>query len=216
MPWAWPERLAHGPTPSIQDVMVSSEDEDEGMASDHSSSYDGGGDSLTDCDVSPEDSVHPDEICARCGEYQKGMDECNGCRESNCYSQSCVKDCVACKTEVCNVCFNEEPKLCSTCLEMFEARDVAGYNKMQSRLATYNRVHFTNLGSPLEFQKLLDRITEAMGIDPEYELRGEDGLERWPPLPPLPKQAGRSQRTIDTYVRPALLLVPPGAVLLSD
>jgi hypothetical protein len=98
---------------------------------------------------------------------------------------------------------------------MFETRDLADYNKAQSRLATYNRAHFY-LGSPLEFQKVLDRISEAMGINPEYEARGEDGLERWPPLMPLPKTAEPGQAVIDAYVRPALLLVPPGAKFLSD
>ena len=194
--------------PWTTEVPASSEGKDEGMASDHSSSYDGGGDSLTDCDVSAEDSVHPDDICARCGEYQKDMDACYDCRESSCYSQSCVKACVACKTEVCNVCFNEDLKLCPTCLELFEVRYVDHFAR--------KRRCSNSVQSPLKFQHLLDRITEAMGIDPEYELRGEDGIEAWPPLPPLPKQAGRSQRTIDAYVRPALLLIPPGAVLLSD
>lgn len=189
-------------------------------ASDHSSSYDGGGDSLTNSDsssdempsppppplpLSPESELDPCDICACCYSYGKGMPVCSDCHNSNCFSNVCSKACVACKREVCNACLGRETKLCPTCIKLFEWRDIAHFIKERSLPA-----------SPLAFQKVLDRISEVMGLDPEYESRGEDGLERWPPLQPLPKHLPPGQAVIDAYVRPALLLVPPGAKFLSD
>jgi hypothetical protein len=188
----------------VQDLIFSSDDES--MGSDHSSSYDGGGDSESLSADSSEDV----EVCATCFDGTKDALDCSGCGVLNCHTFPCSRECVACKEPMCKACFfgKNTHKLCKTCHELLEFREVTYYDSKPFRPACTK--------SPLAFQKMLDRISVAMGLDPEYELRGEDGLEVWPPLRSLPKQAGRGQRTIDDFVRPALMLVPPGAVLLSD
>jgi hypothetical protein len=77
--------------------------------------------------------------------------------------------------------------VCTTCQQVWESRSVhdVGGNVC--------------VRTPSEFQNFLDKISEEKGVDPEYELRGEDGLEVWPPPLDLPKEAPPGQAVLGTF-----------------
>ena len=171
-------------------------------ASEHSSSYDGGGDSLSDSDspaaVYAESSLDPDEICALCGGYYPGVVvPCGVCGEALC--DTCAVDCVPCDAGVCSGCIKGDT--CRTCTSVFESRSYQEFKQHSNQSFAVK--------SPQQFQSFLDKLSKHKGIDPDLDDRDEDGLERSPPLAPLPKVAPPGQRVIDDYVRPALLLSPP-------
>ena len=170
---------------------------------DWSSEEDSGSDSVNAAVVPPpSSSIDPPDICRTCYEMGECLYACDTCGDANCFSAKCANSCVACEADLCTRCATRTLKLCVHCHALFEYRSVQQH---------YQKFPRSWVNSPRQFQKLLDRITKAKGLDPEYELRGEDGLEVRPPQRPLPTEPGPGQCTIDDFVRPSLLLVPRNA-----
>ena len=161
-------------------------------ASDHSSSYDGGGDSFSDSEIDP------DDICKVCGGYEPGLVmPCGVCGDSLC--DTCAPVCVPCDASVCSGCMDGDA--CRTCNSIFESRSYQEFKQHSNRSFAVK--------TPLQFQLFLDKLSKHKGVNIDLDDRDEDGLELHPPLPPLPKVAGPDQRTIDDYVMQALVLAPP-------
>ncbi len=162
-------------------------------ASDHSSSYDGGGDSLSDSS-----SIEFDNICPLCeGLYTDGLAQCDVCGGGLC--DTCVLPCVTCDAGVCLGCIKGD--MCRTCESIFDSRSFYQFKKTS--------YFSTTVRTPLEFQWFLDQLSEHKGAIIDLDDRDEDGLELHPPLLPLPKVAPPGQRVIDDYVKRVLLLSPP-------
>lgn len=163
--------------------------------SDHSSSYDGGGDSLTDVDDSsdhPSSSEDEDDLCTclGCGQNDATfvIHTCPRCEEDFC--NRCRTECVGCEVPMCTAC---DP-VCVKCNDLYEMRSIHILRRDHDMLEY-------EIQSPSDFQEFLDRVSVHKGVDLEMEHRGEDGLERWPPLEPLPKVPTDGQYVIDDFVK---------------
>ena len=176
----------------------------EALASDHSSSYDGGGDSLSDSSPPAaeyaESPLDPDQICVLCGGYYPGsVVPCGVCGDALC--DACSVDCVPCDAGVCSGCM--KGNTCRTCESIYKSRSFHEF-ELHSNLSTTAR-------TPLQFQLFLDKLSKHKGVIIDLDDRDEDGLELNPPLPPLPKVAPPGQRVIDDYIQQTLILSPPSS-----
>lgn len=150
---------------------------------------------------SSSDDEDMSDVCGTCFTLQT-TSMCGGCSATNCFSLTCARPCAACDVDMCNACSVKFDQICVHCTGAFQTRNMGEYLR---------RLPWSDINSDTQFQHLLDIITEHMGIDPEYDLRGEDGLEVRVPLAPLPKKADCDQRTLDVFFRPALFLIPHNA-----
>lgn len=96
---------------------------------------------------------------------------CDECDASMCAAKECAFACAACGVDVCSGCRDGDYPLCTACVEASVHREAARLHGARRPPA-----------SPVAFQKRLDKISRVMGLDAEPDLRGPDGLERWPPI----------------------------------
>lgn len=165
-----------------------------GEESDHSSSCDGVGDSVTDVEStanepSSSESEPTIPLCWDCGQSDPTfLNVCSRCEDTIC--DKCKDECVGCEVPMCTAC----EAVCVKCEDLYEMRSIHVVRRSHHMLEY-------EIKSPSDFQEFLDRVSVYKGVDLEMEHRGEDGIERWPPLEPLPMFAEDGQHLIDDYVK---------------